>query len=185
MSDHDLNPFSETRVSGEQIFDGQVLKVWRDCVRRAGEDDLHTREFIRHPGATVVIAVTDAGCLLLERQFRYPLAQVLIELPAGKLDPHESILTCAQRELREETGFNASQWRHLGVLHPAVGYSDERIEIFLAQGLEFVGQQLDHGEYIEVIEWTLEEAEAAVFDGRITDAKTITCLFWARKALRG
>lgn len=179
-----LDQFTETCLTTEQVFDGQLLKVWRDTVRRGAEEGEWTREYIRHPGATMAIAVTDAGNLLLERQFRYPLGRVFIEFPAGKIDPNETIEQCVARELREETGFNAREWQHLGTLHPALGYTDERIEIFLAQGLEYVGHQFDHGEYVEVIEWSLEEAEAAVFDGRITDAKTITGLFWARKVLR-
>ncbi|WP_374510625.1 NUDIX domain-containing protein [Niveibacterium sp.] len=180
----DPNPFIEHTISSEQVFDGKLLKVWRDRVGRESEPGEWNREYIRHPGATVIIAVTESGKLLMERQFRYPLGHICWEMPAGKIDPNESIEVCARRELREETGFEASDWSHLGTVHPCVGYSDERIEIFLAQGLTQRGAALDHGEYVEVFEITLDEAEAAVLDGRITDGKTIACLFWAAKTLR-
>ncbi len=184
MSDqHD--PFVEHTVASELIFDGKVLRVYRDRVRRETEAGEWTREIVRHSGAVAVIAVTDEGKLLLERQFRYALGKVLIELPAGKLDPGELPAECAQRELIEETGYRAEELRHLGTMHPAVGYSDERIELFFARGLKHEGHAFDHGEYLEVIEWSLEEAEEAVVRGDITDAKTVTGLFWARKVLRG
>ncbi len=179
------DPFVEHTVTSELIFDGKVLRFFRDRVRRETEAGEWTREIVRHKGAVAVIAVTSEGKLLLERQFRYALGQVLIELPAGKLDPDETPAACAQRELIEETGYRAGELRHLGCMHPAVGYSDERIELFLAQSLTHEGNAFDHGEYLEVIEMTLEEAEDAVLRGEITDAKTVTGLFWARKVLRG
>ncbi|MCL2655802.1 MAG: NUDIX hydrolase [Betaproteobacteria bacterium] len=178
------DPFVEHTVSSELIFDGKVLKLFRDRVRRETEAGEWTREIVRHQGAVAVIAVTHEGKLLLERQFRYALARVILELPAGKLDPGESPEACAQRELIEETGYRAGDLRHLGTIHPAVGYSDERIELFLAQSLVHEGHAFDHGEYLEVVEMTLEEAEEAILRGAITDAKTISGLFWARKVLR-
>ena len=104
---------------------------------------------------------------------------------AGKIDAGEDILACARRELQEETGYVGAEWRHLGVMHPCIGYSDERIEIFLATGLQHVGHAWDEGEFLEIIRMPLAEARAAVFDGRITDAKTITALFWAEHELAG
>jgi ADP-ribose pyrophosphatase len=123
--------------------------------------------------------------LLFERQFRYPLRQVFLELPAGKIDPQEHPLDTARRELREETGYKARTWRHLGTMHPCIGYSDERIEMFWAQGLSYVGHELDHGELLEVIELSLSDALLAVRDGDITDGKTISALMWADKVLSG
>lgn len=182
LSESDAH-LAETMIEGTQVFKGQLLDVRRDRVRLpdGGEG---TREYIRHQGAVVVVPVQDDGKLVLERQFRYPLGRVLIEFPAGKIDPGEDIDTTARRELREETGLTATEWRHLGVMHPCVGYSDERIEIFLAQGLKQGGQDLDHGEFIDVLTMSLDEAFSAVRRGEITDAKSVTALFWVEKVLR-
>lgn len=173
---------TEICVRSEQVFDGVLLNVHRDTVRLP-DGKQGVREYIRHPGAVVVIAQLPDGHLIFERQFRYPCGRVFIELPAGKIDAGEDIERCARRELLEETGYVADSWRHLGVMHPCIGYSDERIEIFLASGLRHEGASLDDGEYLEIFPMSLDEAEAAVLDGRITDAKTVTALFWAAKVL--
>ena len=138
------DPLHESALDSERVFDGALLKVWRDRVRlpNGGES---VREYVRHPGAVVVVAQLPDGSLLFERQFRYPLRRAFLELPAGKIDGGEDILVCAKRELREETGYEAAEWRHLGVMHPCIGYSDERIEIFLAGGLTHVGHAWDEG----------------------------------------
>ncbi len=176
--------FIEETLSSEQVFDGRLLKVYADRVRLPDGKE-STREIIRHPGAVVIVAVLDNGRLLFERQFRYPLRQVFLEMPAGKIDAGEHTLDTARRELREETGYKAKFWRHLGTMHPAIGYADERIEIFWAQGLSYVGAELDHDEILEVSELTVADALLAVRDGEITDAKTITALLWAEKTLSG
>ncbi|PKO85831.1 MAG: NUDIX hydrolase [Betaproteobacteria bacterium HGW-Betaproteobacteria-12] len=168
----------EAEVAGETVFKGKLLEVRKDRVRLPnGQESL--REYIVHPGAVVVLAFLDNGSLLFERQFRYPLRRVFLELPAGKIDAGESILDTARRELKEETGYVASEWQHLGVMHPCIGYSDERIEIFAARGLHLAGeQQLDHNEFLDVLELTPAAARQAVWDGRITDGKTISALYW-------
>ncbi len=173
----------ESTLGSETVFQGRLLHVKRDQVRLPN-DHQAVREYIVHPGAVVVIALLDNGNLLFERQFRYPLGRVFLELPAGKIDAGEEILATARRELLEETGHVAAHWEHLGVMHPCIGYSDERIEIFLARGVQSQGaQQLDHGEFLEVVELSLADAGAAVLAGEITDAKTITALYWAEKRL--
>ena len=180
----DETDFIEETLSSEQVFDGRLLKVYVDRVRLPDGTE-SVRETIRHPGAVVVIAVLDNGKLLFERQFRYPLRRVFLEMPAGKIDAGEHGLDTARRELREETGYKARVWRHLGTLHPAIGYADEHIEIFWAQGLSYVGAELDHDEILEVTELSLADALLAVRDGEITDAKTITAILWAEKTLSG
>lgn len=184
MSDKDDIHLTETCIASETVFRGRLLQVQSDRVRLpdGGES---VREYIRHPGAVVMLATLDNGKLLFERQFRYPLRQVFLELPAGKIDAGEPPLDTARRELREETGYKARRWRHLGVMHPCIGYADERIEIFLAHELSFVGHARDQGEFLEVVELSLADALLAVRDGEITDAKTITALLWADKIFSG
>lgn len=176
--------FIETQLSSEEVFSGCLLKVNVDRVRLP-DGSQSVRECIDHPGAVVMLAALDNGKLLFERQFRYPLGQVFLELPAGKLDAGEHPLDTARRELREETGYKARSWRHLGSMHPCIGYSNERIEFFLASGLSFVGSAPEQGEFLEVIELSLADALLAVRDGEITDGKTITGLFWAEKIFSG
>lgn len=175
---------TETTLDSEQVFLGKLLHVRRDRVRLPNGGEA-VREYVRHPGAVVIIPVLPNGRLIFERQFRYPVGKVFLELPAGKIDAGEDIRLTAERELHEETGYIAARWRHLGVMHPCIGYADERIEIFLAEGLEehHTGQRLDEEEFLDLLELSLEEAVEAVRQGEITDAKTITALFWAEKAL--
>ena len=174
----------ETGLDREEVFAGQLLHVRRDTVRLP-DGKQACREFVTHPGAVLMIAELTNGKLLFERQFRYPLDRVFLELPAGKIHPGEEILLTAQRELREETGYVAEHWHHLGTIHPCIGYSDERIEIFFARGLSHVGHALDDGEFLEVHELGLEEAIEAVRDGRLTDGKSVAGLFWAERVLSG
>ena len=174
----------ETGLDREEVFAGQLLHVRRDTVRLP-DGKQACREFVTHPGAVLMIAELTNGKLLFERQFRYPLDRVFLELPAGKIHPGEEILLTAQRELREETGYVAEHWHHLGTIHPCIGYSDERIEIFFARGLSHVGHALDDGEFLEVLELDLEEAIEAVRDGRLTDGKSVAGLFWAERVLSG
>lgn len=175
----------ETQIEGTQVFSGKLLDVRRDRVRLPDGNEA-TREYVVHQGAVVVIPLLDSGELIFERQFRYPLERAFLELPAGKIDPGEEILQTATRELLEETGHSAREWRYLGVMHPCVGYSSERIEIFLARGLQrdAGGQQLDHGEFLDLLNLSLDDAVQAIRHGEITDAKTISALFWAEKVLR-
>ncbi len=172
------DPLEEVELESASVFDGKLLKVFRDRARLPDGSE-GVREYIRHPGAVVVVAVLPDGRLIFERQFRYPLRRSFIELPAGKIDPGEDLLDCAIRELREETGYEASEWRHLGVMHPCIGYSDERIEIFFANGLTHVGHALDDGEFLEIFTLSIEEAFAAVDRGEITDGKTLSALLRA------
>lgn len=177
----DLN---ETRLDSALVYDGSFIKVYKDHARLP-DGQVHTREYIAHPGAVAVMAILENGNLLMERQFRYAPQREFVELPAGKIDSGEDILLCAQRELREETGYVASEWTHLTTSWPCIGYADERIEYFLARGLTHQGSKLDNGEFLEVFELSLDEAIDWVRQGRINDSKTIVGLFWLEKSLRG
>jgi len=180
----DENDFIEETLESQQVFDGRLLKVHADKVRLP-DGEQSWREYVQHPGAVAILARLDNGKLLFERQYRYPLRRVFLEIPAGKIDPGEHILDTARRELREETGYKARLWRHLATLHPCIGYSDERIEIFWAEGLSFVGAALDDGEILDICELSIADALLAVRDGEITDAKTIAALLWAEKIIDG
>jgi ADP-ribose pyrophosphatase len=162
----------ETRMTSEDVFEGKLLHVKRDTVRLP-DGKTATREYIAHPGAVMIIPRLPDGKLLMERQFRYPLARIFIEFPAGKIDPGEEPAATAARELLEETGYTAERWAHIGTLHPLITYSTEHIEIYIADALTFVGVKLDAGEFVEIFSATLEEALAWVDRGEITDVKTM------------
>ena len=166
---------TERFVSGEQVFDGTLLKVRRDTVRLPDGSE-GTREYIRHPGAVAIVPLFDDGRILLERQFRYPHGREFIEVPAGKVDPGEPHLETAKRELLEETGYAAKEWQRLGVIHTAIAYTDEAIELFIARKLSHLGKKLDQGEFLETLTVGFDEAIAMIRDGRITDAKTVAAL---------
>jgi ADP-ribose pyrophosphatase len=175
----------ETRVDSEAVFDGKLLHVRRDTVRLP-DGKLATREYIVHPGAVLMLPVLPDGRLVAVRQFRYPIGEVLIEFPAGKLDPGEGALATAERELREEAGYRAGRWEPLGRVHPVVGYSTELIELYVARDLTHVGAALDDGEFLEVVEMSLGEMLSALDRGEITDAKTVVALLlYARRLAPG
>jgi ADP-ribose pyrophosphatase len=142
------------------------------------------REYVIHPGAVVVVPVLEDGHVVLEKQFRYPLHQVFIELPAGKIDAGEDILITGQRELLEETGYQAQQWVKLGAIHPCIGYSNEVIHVYLAFGLSKGLHQRDEDEAMEVFMLSMQEVLAKVDSGEITDAKTISALFLAERYMK-
>lgn len=180
----DKADLTETEVGSEWVYRGNLLHVRRDTVRLP-DGGAAEREYIEHPGAVAIIALTDSGELVMERQYRYSLRRDMIELPAGKIDPGEPPLETAKRELREETGYAAASWRHVATIHIAIGYSNERIEIFLAQEMKHVGAKLDAEEFLEVFTLPLATALQWVREGKITDSKTVSGLFWAEKVLDG
>jgi ADP-ribose pyrophosphatase len=179
-----VKDLKEHRLSSRLVYDGKLLKVRSDTVRLP-DGASSEREWIEHPGAVAVLAVTDAGELVMERQFRYPLGRDMIEVPAGKIDPGEDPLATARRELAEETGYSAQRWSHVATIHLAIGYSNEHIEIYLARGLKQEKAKLDDEEFLEVFTLPLATALAWVREGKITDAKTVSSLFWAEKVLGG
>ncbi|MDR5820527.1 NUDIX hydrolase [Caballeronia sp. LZ043] len=174
----------EKKVDSVTLHEGKFLTLKRDTVELP--DGKHaTREFVEHPGAVMILPVFDDGRVLLERQFRYPVGRVLLEFPAGKLDPNESELNCAKRELQEETGYTAREWTFLTRIHPVISYSTEFIDIYLARGLVEGDARLDEGEFLET--FIADEAQLMnwVKDGSISDVKTIIGVFWLEKIRSG
>jgi ADP-ribose pyrophosphatase len=181
-SGQDTGALGEVTLHARLAYDGGMLRLHRDIVR-CPDGHVAYREFVRHPGAVMTIPMLDPDHVILERQFRYPLGRVFIEFPAGKIDPGEGLLECAQRELLEETGHRARDWTHLGAFHNAIGYSDERIDIFLARSLEPDTTRRDPGEVLELFSVRWRELDQWVRDGRITDGKTIVGIYWMERLL--
>ena len=141
--------------------------------------------FVRHPGSIAVVPLLEDHSVLMELQYRHPVGDYLLEIPAGTLEPGESTLDCAQRELVEETGFRAQEFIELGKIHILPAYSDEEIHIYLATGLIPAQQDLDPDEIIEVVTYSIQQALQMVAEGKITDALTILSLQMARSYIHG
>ncbi|MCM2342058.1 NUDIX hydrolase [Rhodoferax sp.] len=178
----------ENKLSSTELFKGRLLHAFRDEVSLPN-GAVATREYVVHPGAVMVVPLLEdsAGSLqvVLERQFRYPVGRVMIEFPAGKLDAGEECFACAQRELREETGYSASQWAHAGVLHPLIAYSTEFIDIWFARGLSRGPRQLDEGELLDVFTATPAQLLDWCRQGLVTDGKTLTAALWLQNVISG
>ena len=175
---------TEYLISSETIAAGGMLTVKRDQVRLPNGNNSQ-REYVVHPGAVVVVPLLPNGHVILEKQFRYALNQVFIELPAGKIDANEAILVTGQRELLEETGYTATDWIKLGHQHPCIGYSNEVIHMYMARGLSAGLHQRDADETLEVFDLPFEQCLSMIQTGEITDGKTIVALYCAEKYLLG
>ena len=170
----------EEKVSSEDVFDGNLLHLKKDTVRLAN-GNIAYREWIKHPGASAVVPVTPEGRLIFVRQYRYPIQQVTLEIPAGKLDAEgEDPLDCARRELSEETGYQAEKYTFLTKLATTVGFSNEFIYIYAAEGLTAGRQHPDEDEFINVCTLTMDEAMAKIRSGEICDAKSVTAVLLLR-----
>jgi len=175
--DGDTSHLRETVIQTRQAWRGTFLDVRNDRV--ALPDGSETiREYIVHPGAVMIVPLLDDDRVIVERQWRYPMGRAMLEFPAGKLEPGEPVLDCAVRELIEETGYRAAEWARAGILHNAIGYSDEGIEIWFARGLTLGERSLDAGEFLDVFEASVGSLEDAARGGEVTDAKTLIGLLW-------
>jgi ADP-ribose pyrophosphatase len=183
-TDADPDPLEEHTLESRIAFEGQFLRVFVDRVR-CPDGHIAPREYLRHPGAVMMIPLLDDGRIVLERQYRYPLRRSFIEFPAGKIDAGESLLGCAQRELAEETGYRASTWTYFGGFHNAIGYCDEQIHVYLAEGLSRGDAVTDDGEVLEVFTATPSQLLGWIADGAVTDVKTMIGAYWLDQHLRG
>lgn len=173
---NDFERLEEVTIESEYIFDGDVLHLYKDIVELPNGKSA-TRELIRHIGAVGIVPLTDDGKVIVERQFRYPVDDVITEIPAGKLDSKtEDRLLAAKRELEEETGLLAEEWIELGDYCPAAAYCDEVIKLYLAKGLHKGVRNLDEDEFLNVISVDLEELIEDIMQGKITDGKTQVAL---------
>lgn len=181
FSDADL---IETRIDGQTVYSGSFFQIEKDRVRLPDGGSAF-REFMRHPGAAAVIPLFEDGTVLVERQFRYPMDRIFIELPAGKIDRGEHPLATARRELAEETGYVADEWFFVTTIHNAIGYSDEHIDLYLAKKLRKGEAHLDAEEFIQSFRVPATELVDWVKQGRITDVKTVVGIFWLEKIITG
>jgi len=165
----------EEAVSSQEIYKGKIVHLFCDTVRLPNGEEA-TREVIRHVGAAAVVPLTDEGNVILVRQYRYPFAQVMLEIPAGKLDIGEEPLDCAKRELIEETGYDAKEFVYLGAFYPSVAMLDEVIHLFLARGFTKGVANLDADEFLHVEQRPLSEMVDAVMRGEVPDGKTQTAI---------
>lgn len=178
----------ETKATSREVFKGKFLHAFVDTVKLPdGSESI--REYVVHPGAVMVIPMLQdangAWRVVLEWQFRYPVGEVMIEFPAGKLDAGESVFTCARRELLEETGYSATEWARAGKMHPVIAYSTEFIDVWFARGLSAGVQKLDAGEFLDVFTASPEELLQWCMQGKVTDAKTLAGALWLQNVLSG
>ena len=170
---------SERKLIQELVYDGNLLKVFRDQVE-LGNGNQSTREWIKHPGAAAIIPLLENGETLLVRQFRYAIGQETLEIPAGKIDPGESPLDCAVRELREETGLFGGEFEPLGSFVTTPGFTNEEIHLFVSKHSSRGSALPDEDELLNLALLTCDEVFMRITEGRIKDAKTIIAFLLAR-----
>ena len=173
----------EVRLRGESLYKGVLLDVQRDWVR-APDGHEQSFEYTLHPGAAAIVPMLDDGRLVMERQWRYAMNRSFLEFPAGKLNAHEQPLVAAQRELAEETGYRARDWAVLGEVHPVIAYSTETIHLFMAKGLVAGLSAREQGECMELVMISPDDFFKAIYQGQVTDSKTLACALWLDRVLR-
>ena len=177
-----MSNLKETCLSSEHIYKGKLLDVWKDKVELPN-GKTSSREYIKHPGAVVIIPVLPDRKIGLIRQYRYPMGMEQIELPAGKLDKNEDHLDTAKRELEEEIGYRANSMKEITEIHPCIGYSDERMWLYLAEGLTYTKTNQDLDEFVELMPTELSDSVEMIWSGKITDVKSIIGILWANRLL--
>lgn len=178
-----MSAFKETSILTDFVYDGSFLKVYKDVVQLPN-GQTSVREWIKHPGAACMIPVLPDGKIGLIKQYRFPVQEEMIELPAGKLDAGEKPEECARRELEEEIGYNPGILTFVGNIHPAIGFASEKMWLFLAENLVKTKSNNDHDEFLELLPTNLTDALELVWNGRITDVKTIIGLLWAERLIK-
>ncbi len=181
--DASSDPLKEITLSSEVMTEGYLLKAWRDTVRLP-DGSTGIREYIKHPGAVVMVPLFPNGDTILIRQFRYAAGKSFIELPAGKLDGREPPEEAVQRELAEETGFRCGRMTLITTFYSCIGYSDERMWVYLTEDLTPVKSKSDEDEFIISMRLPFNEAIQMVYDGTIDDIKTMTSLLMADRHLQ-
>ena len=175
-----MSDLKENKISSTQIFSGKLIDLYLDNVRLPNGKQ-STREWLDHPGAVCLVPILNNGDILLIRQFRYGPREEFIEIPAGKLDKNEEPLKCGLRELEEETGYKSNKLTFLTNIHPAIGFSNEKMWMYLAEELELSEKKLDDDEFLELLPTPLNVALEWVFSGKITDVKTIIGIMWMKE----
>ena len=175
-----MSDLKESTISTTVVYKGDFLDVRQDEVLLPN-GETGTREWINHPGAVVIVPILPNGEIVLIKQFRYAAGSEFIELPAGKLDAGEDPEECALRELEEEIGYRANKIKFLANIHPAIGFTNEIMGVFLAENLEKTEHNRDNDEFLELVPTTLTEALNLVWENKITDVKSIIGLLWLKK----
>ncbi len=165
----------ETKIESKLEFNGAFINLKKDQVQLSNGEK-HYREVVVHPGGVAVVAITDEDKIVMVRQWRYAVDDELIELPAGKLEENEDPFIAIKRELQEETGFVSNNWESLGFIYSAPGFCNEKLYLYKATDLTFVGTNFDEGEVIQTLEFSFEEVEKLIKEGKILDAKTLVGL---------
>ncbi len=177
-----MSKLKETPKSSEKIFSGRLIDLYFDHIELPNGKS-STREWIKHPGAVCIIPILPNGNLCLIRQYRYGPRAEFIEIPAGKLDVGEDPLVCAKRELEEEIGYIAGKLTFLTNIHPAIGFSNEKMWVYLAEDLILSKQNLDQDEFLELYPIPVKKAIDLIYEGKITDVKTVIGILWLDKFL--
>jgi len=177
-----MSKLKETPKSSEKIFSGRLIDLYFDHIELPNGKS-STREWIKHPGAVCIVPILPDGNLCLIRQYRYGPRAEFIEIPAGKLDVGEDPLVCAKRELEEEIGYIAGKLTFLTNIHPAIGFSNEKMWVYLAEDLILSKQSLDQDEFLELYPIPVKKAIDLIYEGKITDVKTVIGILWLDKFL--